>query len=253
MPRTTSPISSPLPVLVCLFTLLAVAPVLAGDIYKYVDDTGAPHYTDQWQLIPDKYRSRVEALDPETGKVFKPDATGAAPKHAVPPPDARQDHAPAATPPEAPFYTAWLEQFSALSIPLPSQFQLGTGLMSIVFVWGAFKIMRISDSPLVKLALKGVIMIIVIGSVYGLYISNLNKTISEATHDTTPKSASGKTVLDTLQGTAEQAQKNVLEQVAAPLAKIKDATVGGAIDARDSMNQSNIEKQNTLQKIETEP
>jgi len=125
--------------------------------------------------------------------------------------------------------------------------------MSAVLIWGAFQIIRVSDNPLIKLMLKGAIMVIIIGSVYSVYLSNLNQRVSEATRDTTPRSTSGKEVIQTIQGTTEKAKQSVIEKVTAPLKKVKDATVGGAIQARDSMNQSNIEKENVLQKIESGP
>ena len=241
---------------IAAFLAVATPAFPANDIYKYVDDDGVPHYTDQWQLIPEKHRSSVQALDPTTGKIFKPEPVKAAP----PPPQSSsqpstvpKDQAAPSAPAESPFYAAWIEKFSQLSFPLPSRFQLGVGLMSAVLVWGAFKIIRVSDNLLIKLMLKGVIMIIVIGSVYSLYISSLNQRISEATRDTTPRSTSGKEVIQTIQGTTEKAKQSVLEKVKAPLEKVKDATVGGAIGARDSMNQSNIEKENALQKIESGP
>jgi hypothetical protein len=238
--------------------LLAVAtPAFpANDIYKYVDDDGVPHYTDQWQLIPEKHRSSVQALDPSTGKIFKPESVKATP----PPPSsspqpslARKDSVAATAPVDPPFYAGWLEQFSKLSIPLPSRLQLGVGLIGVVVIWGAFKILRVSPNPLVKLMLKGVIMVILVGAAYTLLISNLNQRISEITNDPTPQSFSGKELIQNLHGTTERAREAIKEKTTAPLEKIKEATVGGAIQARDSMNQSNLEKEKILKKIESGP
>ena len=101
--------------------------------------------------------------------------------------------------------------------------------------------------------LKGVIMVILVGTAYTLCISNLNQRVSEVTKDPTPQSFSGKELIQNLHGTTERAREAIKEKTTAPLEKIKDATVGGAIQARDSMNQSNREKENVLQKIESGP
>lgn len=238
--------------------LLAVAtPAFpATDIYKYVDDEGIPHYTDQWQLIPEKHRSSVQALDPATGEIFRPESKKALPpaqKSSSLPSTARKDQAAPAPPAEPPFFTTWIEQFSRLSIPLPSRLQLGAGLMGAVVIWGAFKIIRVSPNPLVKLMLKGVIMVILVGTAYTLFISNLNQRVSEVTKDPTPQSFSGKELIQNLHGATERAREAIKEKTTAPLEKVKNATVGGAIQVRDSMNQSNIEKENALQKIESGP
>ena len=238
--------------------LLAVAtPAFpANDIYKYVDDEGVPHYTDQWQLIPEKHRSSVQALDPATGKIFKPESAKAPPpagKSFSLPSTAPKDQTAPAPPAEPPFYAAWIEQFSRLSIPLPSRLQLGAGLMGAVAIWGAFKIIRVSPNPLVKLMLKGVVMVILVGTAYTLLISNLNQRVSEATKDPAPPSLSGKELIRNLHEATERAREGIKEKTTSPLEKIKDATVGGAIQARDSMNQSNLEKESVLQKIESGP
>lgn len=241
-----------------IVALLAVATpaFAANDIYKYVDDEGIPHYTDQWQLIPEKYRGGIQALDPETGEIFRPESKKALPparKNSASPSTAHKDQA-APTPSAAPpFYAAWIEQFSRLSISVPSQFQLGIGLMSAMLVWGALKVMRLSGNPLVKLMLKGVITIVLVGSAYSLYMTSLNDRISNAAKASTPQSISGKDVLQNIQGTTEKAKKAIAEKVAAPLEKIKDATAGDAIRTRDTVNQSYRDQEKTLNKIESGP
>jgi hypothetical protein len=238
--------------------LLAVAaPAFpANDIYKYVDDEGVPHYTDQWQLIPERYRGGIQALDPATGKIFKPEpvkAISPPPSSSPQPSLTRKDSAISTAPADPPFYAAWLEQFSKLSIPLPSQIQLGVGLMGMALAWGALKVLRMSGNPLIKLMLKGVITIVLVGSAYALYMTSLSDRISNATKASSPQNISGQDLLKNIQGTTERAREAIKEKTTAPLEKIKDATVGGAIQARDSMNQSNIEKENVLRKIESGP
>jgi len=238
--------------------LLAVAtPAFpANDIYKYVDDEGVPHYTDQWQLIPEKHRSSVQALDPATGKIFKPESVKAPPPagkgFSLPSPAPKDQPAPA-PPAEPPFYAAWIEQFSRLSIPLPSRLQLGAGLMGAVVIWGAFKIIRVSPNPLVKLMLKGMITIVLVGGAYALYMASLSDRISNAMKASPPQNISGQDLLQNIQGTTEKVRETIKEKATAPLEKVKDATVGGATRARDSMNQSNREKEQILNKVESGP
>ena len=256
MPSAPPPAPSFLLALVCLLALWAVAPVLAADIYKYVDDEDVPHYTDQWQMIPEKYRSRVQALDPSTGKIFKPESVKAAPqppRSSSQPPIAHKDQAPSTAPAAPPFYAAWLETFAKLSIPLPSQIQLGVGLMSAVLIFGAIKIIRVSPNPLVKLMLKGVIMLVLVGGAYTLFLAATSARISNATREPAPSSISGQELIQNIQGTAERTKKTIKEKATAPLEKVQDATVGGAIRARNSMNQSNREKEKILNKIESGP
>lgn len=238
--------------------LLAVAtPVFsASDIYKYVDDEGVPHYTDQWQLIPEKHRSSVQALDPATGKIFKPESVKAPPpagKSFSLPSTAHKDQTAPAPLTEPPFYAAWIEQFSRLSIPLPSRLQLGAGLMGVVVIWGAFKILRVSPNPLVKLMLKGMITIVLVGSAYALYMASLSDRISNATKASPPQNISGQDLLQNIHGATDKVRETIKEKATAPLEKVKDATVGEAIRARDSMNQSNREKEKIINKVESGP
>jgi hypothetical protein len=227
-----SPFSLPLfGLLACLVALWVVAaPVHAADlIYTYTDDEGVPHFTDQWQLIPAKYRSRIQQLDPYTGKPLKPESGNAVQAPAQNPPQRsvvrKEQGSPSLE--EQPFYTAWIEQFSKLSIPVPSRLQLGIGLMSIVLVFGAIKITRISMNPFLKLALKGAIMAILIGGGYIFYVASLSERISKATQDPLPQRITGKEIID--------------------------ATVGKALRTRDLVNQSIREKEKALNKTEPGP
>jgi hypothetical protein len=125
--------------------------------------------------------------------------------------------------------------------------------MGMALAWGALKVLRMSGNPLIKLMLKGVITIVLVGSAYALYMTSLSDRISNATKASSPQNISGQDLLKNIQGTTERAREAIKEKTTAPLEKIKDATVGGAIQARDSMNQSNIEKENVLRKIESGP
>jgi len=256
VPNAPPPVPSFLFALVCLLALWAATPALAADIYKYVDDEDVPHYTDQWQMIPEKYRSRVQVLDPSTGKIFRPESVKAAPQppqRSSQPPVAHKDQPPSAAPADSPFYAAWLETFSKLSIPLPSQIQLGVGLMSAALIFGAIKIIRASPNPLVKLMLKGVIMLVLVGGAYTLFLAAMNARISNATRDPGPQEMSGTEMIQKIQATTEKAKATIKENTRAPLEKVKDATVGEAVRTRDLANQSNLEKEKILNKVESGP
>lgn len=230
--------------------LLSVAtPALpANDIYKYVDDEGVQHFTDQWQLVPEQYRSRIQEIDPSTGKPFKPGSArpAPAPSQGAPAPiSARKEPPPPPPQQEPPVYAAWLEKFSAS--------QLATALLGVAIIWGAMQVIRMSGSPLVKLMLKGVITVVLMGGAYALYMTSLNDRISSATNTSSPPRISEKDLLHNIKGATEKVGAALKEGATAPLEKVKDATVGGAIQARDSMNQSNIEKETVLNTIESGP
>ena len=251
MPDAPPSISCVLRAIALTAALLAVAaPAFpANDIYKYVDDEGNPHYTDQWQLIPEKYRDGVQALDPETGKIFKPESRKAAPPpppSAFQPPVALTVSPPPTAPAASPFHAIWLEKFSAS--------QLGAGLLGVALIWGALKVIRMSGNPLIKLMLKGVITVVLMGGAYALYMTSLSDRISSATNTSSPpQHRSEKDILHNIKGATEKVGAAIKEGATAPLEKVKDATVGGAIQARDSLNQSNEEKVQALKEIESQP
>jgi hypothetical protein len=234
--------------LITAFLAVATPAFPANDIYKYVDDEGVAHYTDQWQLIPERYRGRIQALDPATGEIFRPESRKTAPpppQSAFQPPVTHNDQAPQTAPADPPFYVAWLEKFSTS--------HLGAGLLGVAIIWGAFKIMRGSQNPLLTVMLKGVITIVLAGGAYALYVASLSDRISSATKTSPPEKISDKDLLKNIQGTTEKVRAAIKEKATAPLEKVKNATVGGAIQARDSLNQSNIEKEKALKRIESGP
>lgn len=46
-----------------VFFVLAIAPIVAADTYRWVDDKGALHYTDNPSSIPEKYLPTAEKLE----------------------------------------------------------------------------------------------------------------------------------------------------------------------------------------------
>ncbi len=193
-------------------------------IYKYVDEKGTVNFTEQWQLIPEKYHDRVQLIDPATGQQVKPRplTTVPAPGRKAPP---QAPAAPRPAPESLPFYAAWLEQFANLTMSAPSPYQLGVGLLALTVIIGAITIMRLSPNPLIALLLRAVIVLVLAGSVYAMYFANLNERISEVTHEPVESTVTGKEMILKGQEAASDVKKS-LEQVAAPIRKLKDATVG---------------------------
>jgi len=152
-------------VVLCFAAIPAVS-AEAAHTYRYVDDEGVTNYTDQWHMIPERYRGRSQTLDSTTGKAFKADPRNV-PQGSSPPSTASQ-----ATPASMalPFYVGWRDTLSRMSIPLPSRSQWIIELTVALLVCGAILLLRRSTSALVRLLLKGVILAALIGGAYLIYL-----------------------------------------------------------------------------------
>jgi hypothetical protein len=152
---------------------------------------------------------------------------------------------------------AWLDRFSKLTFPLPSQFQLGVGLTTLVLIIGAVIIMRVTQNPVFKLLLKASILLVIGGAVYALYLSGLNERVSQATHEQTGRTTSGKEILGEVKGKAGQVKqfldKTALDPVKGAIEKTKAATVGDVTRTVNEANQANQELQRKLEEIEPAP
>ena len=126
-------------------------------------------------------------------------------------------------------------------------------MTSVVLAWGAFRILRMSANPIAKLVLKGMLMACLLGGAYVLYVASLKERLSNATENPAPQRITGQEIIQTLQGATQKAVEIIKEKAGAPLEKIKDATTGEAVRARDLMNESNRETEQTLKKIESDP
>ena len=228
----------------------AATPVLPAEppyTYRYVDDEGVTNYTDQWHLIPDRYQGRSQILDSTTGKVLKADPRSV-PQGSSPQSTASRGQAtPASTAP--PFYAGWHDMLSRMSIPLPSRSQWIVELAAALLVCGAILLLRRSTSALVRLLLKGVIMAVLIGGAYVIYLTTLTEGVFGGTTARTSERTMGKDILQGLQGTTEKAKEIIQENAVAPLQRIKDATVGEAVRTRDLANHSSREKEKALKEI----
>ena len=110
----------------CCLVWVAACLVLAGPahaadvIYKYVDEQGIPHYTDRRDLIPEKFRGKVQVID-----------SAKSPVTVVPTPPSAPP-APGEQPP-----SSWLDQFTQFA---SSWEGLGLfGVLLLVMVWRFFR------------------------------------------------------------------------------------------------------------------
>jgi len=111
---------------VCCLVWVTACVVLAGPahsadvIYKYVDEQGLPHYTDRRDLIPEKFRGKVQVID-----------SAKSPVTVVPTPPSAPP-APGEQPP-----SSWLDQFTQFA---SSWEGLGLfGVLLLVMVWRFFR------------------------------------------------------------------------------------------------------------------
>lgn len=243
----------------CLLALwILSSPALSADVvYKYVDDSGVVFFTDNYQQIPPRYMSRVQALDPATMQPLTPksgtpaaSSTSSAPSA---PAATEAQQAPGASGPQQVAET-WIDWFSRQNFPLPTQFQFGVGLTTLVLIIGAVIVMRVSQNPLFKLLLKASIMFVIGGAVYAIYLSGLNERVSQATHEQTGRTASGKEILGEVKGKAGQVKQflgtTALDPVRGAIEKTKAAAVRDVTKTVNEANQANRDLQKKLGEIE---
>ncbi len=145
----------------------------------------------------------------------------------------------------------WL---ASLRIPLPSQLQLGVGLLTVVLVIGAIAILRYCSNPLVKIALKGFIVLILVGSAYILYFSSLNDRLSAITGKRSHSTISGQDIMTGIRDRVTEAtdalQQTAVEPLMAPVQQAKDLTIGEANRTVEQANQANRELRIQLDSID---
>jgi len=247
----------------CLILLVLVAfssPALPADlVYKYVDDNGVTFFTDNPSQIPPQYMGRAQALDAKTLQPVQQ-----APDESVPTPAGLSSLArpadqppPKSEPPAPPFFASWLEKAAGIKVPVPTQFQLGVGLTTLVLVIGAVIIMRMIDNLVLKLLLKASIMLAIGGAVYAMYLSGLNERVSQTTHEQTGQTTTGKEILEGVAGKAGQVKdlldKTALDPARQAIEKTKAATVGDVTKTVNQANQANQQLDKRLREIESTP
>ncbi|MEW6542120.1 MAG: hypothetical protein AB1411_00755 [Nitrospirota bacterium] len=240
-----------LPVLSCLLLApLLSSPVFSADVvYKYVDDDGVVGFASDRQQIPEKYQNRVQALDAQTLEPVQhvpPPAPGAQPGTGSAQPSQEAQQAPA-------FYDPWLQRLSGATITLPSRYQLGVGLTTVLLIVMIVLVMRVSSNPLVKVLGKLGILLLAGGAIYAIYFSGLNERISEVTHEPTRQTVSGKEIVSEVKGKAAEVTQTLgksIEPVKGVIERTKAATIGEATQAVQQANQANQQLDKNLRDIE---
>ncbi len=152
----------------------------SGVIYQYVQRDGTVVYTEQWDQIPAAYREKVQSLD---GDTLEPIAATAAAAQAVTQPTPLLRRASRQASPQeswgviAQYLGPVIEQMQAMNLSLPSHTQLGIGLTLFAFIAATFSILRMADNRLAKVAIKAMLMLMIVGSVYAVFLSDLAQTL----------------------------------------------------------------------------
>lgn len=245
-----------LPILT-LAVLAMDSPALSANVvYKYVDKQGVTNFTEDLQQVPSAYLDRVQALDPITLQAAK--TAPATPDRRPSPSEPVANSALVGQGDRSPqsATASWFNRFADLTIPLPSRYQLGVGLTTLVFIIGFLMVIRTSQNPAVKFLLKTSIMLMIGGAVYAIYLSSLNERISQATQQPAQRTMTGKELLGNLQRTADQVQQ-VIDKTAAPVKEMLDetqaATVGEVHRTVTEANQATRQRENTLHSIDSTP
>lgn len=235
--------------------LFLTTPALPADIvFRYVDEHGTPSYTDSWDRIPEPARSRAQALDAKTlepvqpGSEAPPQPSADPPLPAAPPPTDR-------TEPQSPsLLAAWTARVARVTIPLPTEYELGVGLISLVLFAGGIMILRMTANALVKLLVKLGLVLVAGGTVYVLYFSGLNERITEATGKPTHRSVTGQELIGDVQTTtgkvADQLKHATVDRLKDVVDQAKDATVGEATRTAEQANEANRHLTEQLDRIE---
>ncbi|MBI3608330.1 MAG: DUF4124 domain-containing protein [Nitrospirae bacterium] len=200
----------------------------ADATYRYADQHGTIHFTDDAGSIPETYRDRTTTIESV--------------------PIAAPPSAPVTASSEAPTKKSWTSQWPALAspnVPLPSRYQLGVGLAGLALIAGALVAIRASGSRLVKLGLKLAITAIAVGSFYAMYLSDLNDRISAATRDDAHPTTTGAALVE--------GGRSVVEKTTETINRTMDATIGQARRAAGTVDQTNQRLEHTVHTIDGEP
>jgi hypothetical protein len=213
--------------------------------FKYEDDSGIITFTEQWDSIPGKYRERVVTLNSAT---LKPVEGGSSPHR----PHASQSIA--GENPQDSACNSWRDTLDGLSIPLPSQFQLGVGLTSGVLIVGTLMERRYTSNPFMRVLLKLVVVILVGGAGYLLHFSNLNAEVSTLTRESLRQTTTVGGLMQTLKNSSAPLSHAIENSVVHPLQSVmeqsKDATVGQASRTVERANAATTQMENTLKESE---
>jgi hypothetical protein len=224
----------------------------AGVIYMYVQQDGTVVYTEQWDQIPSAYRDKVRSLD---GDTLEPIASTAAAAQAVTRPVTPARRADRSTPPQeswgvmAQYLSPILEKLQAMNLTLPSHTQLGITLTMFAFIAATFSILRMTENRLAKAAIKAALMLMIAGSVYAIFLSDLAQTfVTEA--GAPPAASPGG---NTARAAASQnggRNLNPLSTLTRSIQETRDASLDKATQAAGAMNAANRHRESTIAGLE---
>ena len=211
-----------------LAALIVASPAYAADvIYKYEDQQGVTHYTDQRGLIPEQYRSRAQRLDTSKAPVT---ILPAPPQQPQTPKQVQGDHPAGGQQEPLPFYSSWLGQLSQLPI---STRQIALGLGGLGLLVAMLTFLKLTTRPILRLLLKTALVALLIVGVYGMYLLSLSATISKATGD--------------------PAEGKATDKALSPLENLKDVTIDRTKRTVEKMNRATQQEERTLRQIESNP
>jgi hypothetical protein len=207
-------------------------------IFKYEDDSGIITFTKQWDSISIKYRERVVTLNATT---LKPVEGGYSeyPPHASRPVTGEEAKD-----------SSWRDRLNGLSIPLPSDFQLGIGLTSSLLVVGTLMVRRYTSNPFIRVVLKFVVVAVVGWTGYLLYFSNLNAEVSISKGESRRPTTTVDGLIQTLKSSRTPLSRDIEKRVVYPIQSVieqsKDATIGKASRTVNQSNAATTQMENTL-------
>jgi hypothetical protein len=126
-----------------------------------------------------------------------------------------------------------------------SRYQLGVGLAGIALIVAALIAMRASGSRLAKLGLKLAITAVAAGSLYAMYLSDLNDRISAAAHDAAHPATTGTALVEEGRGVEEKTTETIN--------RTADATTGQARRTAGTVDQANQRLEHAVDAIAGEP
>ena len=198
-------------------------------IFKYEDDSGIITFTEQWDSIPSRYRERVVTLNAATLKPVE-SVYSAHMLHGSQPIAGEKSKDSA--------WDSWRDRLDGLSLPLPSQFQLGIGLISGLLIVGTLMVRRYTSNPFMRALLKFVVVAVLGGTGYLLYFSNLNAEVSTLRNLPAPLS--------------HDIDNSVLHPIQSVIEQFKDATVGKASRTVNQSNAVTTQMESTLKATEVD-
>jgi len=197
--------------LTAVIVLVLVSSVSASaPMYKYVDEQGITHYTDNRDQIPVKYQGKVQTVDPTKIPLTIAPA---------PPPSPEEKSAAA-----QPFSVSWREQLSGWSLSLPSNYQVGVIFLTLVLILGIVMIFRVTMRRSSRFVLKAAILVVLVGSGYALYLSSMSPAVSGTSGDSTHRKVTGKDLIEGMHSVGRTITRFVID---APLGTL--GRLGGRI------------------------